>query len=106
MNWIYQLRYLITCLLDRLRNYWSGKQQQKCTHCEETQASKTVNGFILFEGRVIGKAVNLRYSGIWQSAINHILLADAVVFDDNDLDRLYLNGVVVDVGQKYGFAVK
>ncbi len=102
MNWIDQLLYAIASLWDRWRNRWHH-EQRTCTHCEPILPVAGIDADVLFEAVIIGHIEGLRYEE--ETPYTHLLDAAAITFTQS-VDRLFLNGVVVDVGQKDGFAVR
>jgi hypothetical protein len=78
---------------------WLFPPENACTHCDPMpQDLSGIAADIKFEGRVIGTAYNV---GLTESG----LYASSLVLKNEDLDRLFMNGVAIANSQKDGFAL-
>jgi hypothetical protein len=98
---------LLTNLVARVKD-WLFPQPAICTHCKpEAKCQHVPSGItadILFEGANIGTAYHLEYEDDYDAG--HHLFATSIVFKYDNLDRLYMNGVVDASNQKLPFALK
>jgi hypothetical protein len=80
--------------------HWAFPPPNACTHCDAAPPTDLsgISADIKFEGRVIGTAYNV-------SPTESGLYASSLVFKNDGLDRLFMNGVADGSSQKDGFAL-
>jgi hypothetical protein len=95
-------------LINRIKNWLYP--QPTCCHCEATNPHEElhnptgITADILSEGIVVGTAYNIEYEGDYNDG--HHIYASSLVFDYDNLDRLFMNAVVDAGSSKLPFSLK